>query len=289
MAFLNKILLPVDFSDRCLGAGRFVEALAIPQETEVFVLHVNAPASYPLSPVDFGGPAIVGLDSTAEQKSQLDSFLADELSAYRVRRVLLDGDPARNIVQFAHDNQVDLITMPTRGYGLFRRFLLGSVTAKVLHDADCPVWTGVHLEEAPEVPKIQFRNIVVALDLSATQSTRTLAWARCMALRSNARLVVAHAYPSMEGRGGEYFDPNWRDLVRDRATEEINKMQQNVGTNADLCIEGGDVPHVVCSVATREKADLLVIGRGAATGVFGRLHANAYAIIRQSPCPVVSV
>jgi len=39
--------------------------------------------------------------------------------------------------------------MPTHGLGGFRRFLLGSVTAKVLHDADCPVWTGVHLERAP--------------------------------------------------------------------------------------------------------------------------------------------
>jgi hypothetical protein len=36
-------------------------------------------------------------------------------------------------------------------------------------------------------------------------------------------------------------------------------------------------------------ADLLVIGRGSAAGMFGRLRTNAYAIIRQSPCPVVSV
>jgi len=36
-------------------------------------------------------------------------------------------------------------------------------------------------------------------------------------------------------------------------------------------------------------ADLLVIGRGSASGVFGRLRTNAYAIIRQSPCPVLSI
>ena len=42
-------------------------------------------------------------------------------------------------------------------------------------------------------------------------------------------------------------------------------------------------------VAAEMKADLLVIGRGAADEDGGRLAANAYAIIRQSPCPVISV
>jgi nucleotide-binding universal stress UspA family protein len=54
-------------------------------------------------------------------------------------------------------------------------------------------------------------------------------------------------------------------------------------------VEGGDAPHVVCGAAESRQADLLVIGRGSAAGMFGRLRTSAYAIIRQSPCPVVSV
>jgi nucleotide-binding universal stress UspA family protein len=42
-----------------------------------------------------------------------------------------------------------LIILPTHGYGPFRRFLLGSATAKVLRDADCPVLIGAHMEHAP--------------------------------------------------------------------------------------------------------------------------------------------
>jgi len=45
----------------------------------------------------------------------------------------------------------------------------------------------------------------------------------------------------------------------------------------------------VCNIARQRQADLLVIGRGSAAGVYGRLRTNAYAIIRESPCPVVSV
>jgi nucleotide-binding universal stress UspA family protein len=61
------------------------------------------------------------------------------------------------------------------------------------------------------------------------------------------------------------------------------------GGDVETMLECGDAPEVVCSAAQQTGADLLVIGRGSAAGVFGRLRANAYSIIRMSPCPVVSV
>jgi nucleotide-binding universal stress UspA family protein len=51
----------------------------------------------------------------------------------------------------------------------------------------------------------------------------------------------------------------------------------------------GDPASAICTAAESMGAGVLVIGRGSAAGVFGRLRTNAYAIIRQSPCPVVSV
>ena len=51
-----------------------------------------------------------------------------------------------------------------------------------------------------------------------------------------------------------------------------------------------DVPdEMICEEARKAEADLLVIGRGADAGILGRLTGRAYSIIRQSPCPVVSV
>jgi hypothetical protein len=38
----------------------------------------------------------------------------------------------------------DLVMLPTHELGPLRRFLLGSVAAKVLHDESAVVWTGVH-------------------------------------------------------------------------------------------------------------------------------------------------
>ncbi len=287
---LTEILTPIDFSERCLGAARYGDALARRFNARMTLLHVLEPIRYDVSALEFGGAVANDLAaSRGEQaKKQLDSFMAEELAGVRVERAVVDGDPARKIVGYAHDHRSSLITLPTHGHGPFRRFILGSVTAKVLHDADCPVWTGVHLEDAPSVESIGFHTIVCGLDLGA-QSRKTLCWAAEMAKAFDARLTLVHAHPCIESKPGEYFD---HDLTRDvakGAEEELEKLRQGVAPNAEIVVEGGDAPSVVCRVAESRHANLLVIGRGSAAGLFGRLRTNAYAIIRQSPCPVVSV
>ena len=57
----------------------------------------------------------------------------------------------------------------------------------------------------------------------------------------------------------------------------------------EILIEEGDPAQVVQAAATRRNADLVVIGRSAREGVLGRLRPNAYSIVRDAPCPVVSV
>ncbi len=291
MPLLERILVPVDFSERSLGAVRYVEALAAaPRTCELTLVHVTTPVTYELSALDVGGTVLAELNSdrTAELREQLDGFLRESLATFHVTRVMLDGDPARRIVEYAHDNRTGLIVMPTHGYGLFRRFLLGSVTAKVLHDADCPVWTGVHIDEAPAVEGIRFRKVMVAVDLCPAQALKAIAWGSKFAEEYGAEMEIAHAYPSLEGRGGDEV-AGWRENATRAAGDEIAKMQQKLGVDAPVVLEAGDPAAVVTNLAVRKQADVLVIGRGSAAGVFGRLRANAYAIIRQSPCPVVSV
>ena len=290
MLGLNRVLLPVDFSERSLGAARYVEALAASCDCDVILLHVLPPPHYEFSALEVGGTVLNELygHRTARVREELDSFLAQELRGLRVERVVLEGDPARRVVEYAHDQQVRLILMPTHGYGPFRRFILGSVTAKVLHDADCPVWTGVHLEQAPEAGSIKFRTMVVALDLGP-QSRQTLEWAWNLASQFQARLVAVSVIPCLEGSSGDYYDPDWRAHMEEKCRKHVEGLQGEVGSTAELVLESGDPPAVICGAAGRLGADLLIIGRGSAAGRFGRLRANAYSIIRQSPCPVISV
>ena len=289
MPSLSKILLPVDFSERSMGAARYARLLARHFESELTLLHTLTPLHLELGALESAGTMLVDVYRTrAEQVAkELDGFLAGELAGLNVRRVILNGDPAATIVQFAHDEHVDLIAMPTHGYGPFRRFILGSNTAKVLHDADCPVWTGVHLEEARAAEAVPLQNILCAIDLGP-QSARTLAWADWLRKEFKARLTVIHATALVP----DIFDESqrtWRTQVREAAESELQLIQRETGAEAELFLEAGEPAKVICEEARRVGADVLVIGRGSAAGVFGRLRTNAYAIIRQSPCPVVSV
>jgi nucleotide-binding universal stress UspA family protein len=285
MRSLSTILLPVDFSERSIGAAHCAKALASHFGSQIALLHVLASAPYE-SGLEAGGGVMLAelLRNRSEQATRdLDNFLAGEWEGLDVRRVLLDGDPATRIVEFAHRQPSGLIIMPTHGYGPFRRFILGSNTAKVLHDADCPVWTGVHMPETPAAAPVPLRQVLCAVDLGP-QSEKTYAWAAWLAGEFHAQLTLMHAMAS-----SSESEASWRAQIRETVEEEFERLQSAVGVSADILIDAGEPARVVCSAAGRIRADVLVIGRGSAAGVFGRLRTNAYALIRQSPCPVVSV
>jgi nucleotide-binding universal stress UspA family protein len=289
---LAKILLPVDFSDRCIGVAHYAAQFAGHFNSEITLLHALAPVAPP--PHEY--PELyVGMapgDSPAARYTQaqhrLDGYLEAELDNLRVVRVLEEGDPASRIIEHAQSGGFDLIMMPTHGYGPFRRLLLGSVTAKVLHGADCPVWTSVHGETSPPAEAASLKHIVCAVDLGP-HSAAVLGWASSMATEFKARLTVVHVVALDPRTQAYYFSPEWRWQLIKSAKADVEKLQARAGSNAEIQIDAGDIHQAVRGAAVSLQADLLVIGRSAASGIFGRLPSHAYAIIRDSPCPVVSV
>lgn len=287
---MHTILFPVDFSERARGAAGYVKTLAGLLDAEVTLAHVLPPPHHEAAMLEMGAPMLDELFAArmAAARNHISRFLAADLEGVNVNRLILEGDPARRIVEHAHTKQASLIVMPTHGYGGFRRMILGSVTAKVLHDSDVPVLTGVHLDEPPSGAQPQFRKVIAAVDLGEP-AQRVIRWAADFAARAGATLEVLHVAPSIEGHVGEYFDPDWRLEFATLARRDIEAMLREAGVEAPVVVAYGDVAREVAETAKAHGADLLVIGRGAGKGLFGRLHANAYAIIRQSPVPVASV
>lgn len=289
MPSLSKILLPVDFSERSVAAARYARVLARHFSSEVVLLHAIAPLDYQLGGAEVSGVLLTEVyrNQTAHATRELEEFEQRELADRRARHVVLEGEPASRIIEFAHAEHADLIVMPTHGYGPFRRFILGSSTAKVLHHAECPVWTGVHMAEAPAETALPLRRILCALDLGP-QSERSLLWADWLSRAFDSRLTLMHVTAAIPDTG-DRSEEAWRANLRWSAEKELERLRDAAGCSAELLLEAGDPAHAICACAQRLGADLLVIGRGSAAGGFGRLRTNAYAIIRQSPCPVVSV
>lgn len=287
MFSLAKILIPIDFSARCLGATRFAIPLAERFNSEIVLLHVLLPHDDTHNP-DFDGANLKDLIEArrAKAKKRLDDFLNAALHHLRVKRTLLEGDPAVRIVEWAAREQPDLIMIPTHGYGPFRRLLLGSVTAKVLHDTDRMVWTGVHLAQGPPSEWSSLARIACAVDLGSS-SERALEWASKLAKEFKSSLDLIHVVPRLDSPGEGRYSDEYHRKIAGEANRSIAQLQAKLGIDAKVSLEAGEVAQTVCSAAARLRADLLVIGRGSTSAP--RLLPHAYPIIRESPCPVVSV
>lgn len=288
MLNIKKILLPVDIPIASLGVIHQAATLARHFNSEIVMLHVVTAQSHAAGvPEDSG--ELAGWDLLAvivrEAQKQQDQSLGPELDGLTIRRMVVKGDPAWAIMQMAEEEKADLIMMPSHG-STFNQFLLGSVTGKVLHRTECPVWTGAHVEESPG-QKLAIRNVLCAVDLGP-RSDEAVSWAAPMAAEFGARLTLAHVTASVElwGPGGSYIVQKWKEELVGDASQRIAKLQQDMGIKADVFIGSGDVPKVLSQVAKQTKADLLV------TGCYpygGNLRIHGYAIICAVPIPVLSV
>ena len=285
MLSIRHILFPFDFSTQGVQAAPFVRALARRFNARVTLFSAGSP------PWDGSTPDLVALsDHGARQaprqlQSELDQALPTELTGVPVDRVADAGDPAYRIVDFAHTHDVDLIMMPTHGVGLFRRLLLGSVAAKVLHDARCPVWTATHAEE--EHGKPHPRSVLCAVD-DGEGSVGLMQWAEAFSARIGARLSLLHVvepitdWPSLEHERAR------QDQFRLEARAKMESVQATAGVVAPLRVAVGDIVTAVAEDAWQEDADLVVIGRGSPSESPGRWRSHVYGISRRSPCPVLS-
>jgi nucleotide-binding universal stress UspA family protein len=290
MLAIKHILFPVDFSDRTRSAAPFVAAMARRFGAEVTLISVMQPFWEPtgglLAPVAFPVPDLAQLESGLQ--ARLSGALTPELAGITVHRNAQLGDPAQTITQFAQSEGVDLIMMPTHGYGRFRTLLLGSVASKVLHDADCPVWTAAHSTEPAKADQAECRKILCAVD-ATPKSAPVMEWAGQFAALSKAELRLVHVIPSVEGWPERQMDKEFQAFLKGKARESMERQMQTLGIRAPLCVAAGNIAGAIREEALRHNSDLVIIGRGLLDETLGRLRTHAYSIIRSSPCPVLSV
>ena len=201
-------------------------------------------------------------------------------------RVTALGDPAEKIAEFTRDNRVDLVMLPTHGHGLFRSLLLGSITAKVLHDVHCPVWTAAHAskQHAQEAP----RKILCALD-GSDKSLALVQWAADFSRQVGASLQLLHVVRTISDWLSLESEQGLQEELRAESRTRIEAMLKSGGWDLPLRVAVGEIVNTITEEARQEGADLIVLGRGAMHETLGRLRTHAHGIIQRSPCPVLSV
>lgn len=138
---LNKILVPIDFSDTSKKALFYALKFAEQFGCEIVLLHVVEPASPTV-----GAPFAVEVlpqpqDDSIAAKKELAALAARSRNngAKSINSTIRTGHPPNEITKAAKDLDVDLIIISTHGYTSWRHLCIGSTAERVVRTAACPV------------------------------------------------------------------------------------------------------------------------------------------------------
>src|SRR5262245_6187550 len=289
MKFQN-ILCPVDLSDLSLRALTYAAALGRSSGGRVMVLEVVEIAQPPLPGKAWSAMALTA-ERRAEYLANLERFVEPVQSDPAILDVrLLEGQVVASVLVEAET--ADLVVMGTHGRGGFERFVLGSVTEKILRKAKCPVLAVPPGDQ--QVPEREpFGTIVCALDCSGS-SPAAIQYARDLA-RPGCRVVFVHVvdWPF----GDSHIGPvppeidQLRRSLESTGRERLRDVTSGIG-------ESGARPQevVTCGKASREilrcarehAADLIVMGAHGREAIsLGWLGSTTHKVIHGASCPVL--
>lgn len=296
---VKKILLPTDFSECSNAALDHALFLAEHFGAALDLLHVLV-----LHDIDPYGPqgGFPGREDIYQRLRELASGEMTNLLEGREtgRLEIREGQrrgvaAAPAIVDYAAEEDVDLIVMGAHGRRGFRRFLLGSVAEEVVRLAPCPVLTLRGTEGGS--PLHEVRRVLVPFDFSKHSRT-ALAGATAMAASYGAGLHLLHVVePILEPH--PYVPVHYRsesfDLPRLMAQVEkdLGSIVAEVVGDAARCeirVLEGHPAWRIAEHAEKIEADLIVMATHGRTGL-SRFFLGSVTekVVRSAHCPVLTL
>ena len=134
----KKILVPTDGSEFARDAGLHALFLAKVCNAEIIALSVSE--NYFINGISVN-EEIEQLNQILKDRCKKDLEEFEELNdeGIKISSIIKEGAPAKLILEVADEEDVDLIVMGSSGKSGFDRFILGSVSDKVVNAAKCPV------------------------------------------------------------------------------------------------------------------------------------------------------
>ena len=296
MLNIHKVVCPVDFSPISKRALDHAAVIARWYEAELVVLHVT-----PFMPTLFGFPAAVDTAGVAAADAdavipELTAFVAEAATMVSATQTIVrSGSPAVEILHYAAEAEADLLVLGTHGRTGFERFMVGSVTEKVLRKAPCPVLSvPPRCEGQPERPV--FGRILCGADFSEA-SDHAAEYALSLAQEANGRLTLLHVVDWMPDKNfAKYpqFDPAaYRQVITREARRQLEGLVPKEARDwcePDLRISCGKPYREILRVAAEDQADLIVLGVHGLGPIDRMLFGSTTEhVVRQAPCPVLTI
>ncbi|WP_346797377.1 universal stress protein [Halomonas sp. Bachu 37] len=142
----TSILIPVDGSKHAQKALQVACQLARQNDAILHILHIPEELTHDATLV--WGLGAIAIEASRQEREDIGSEMVEKAAesargqgVEQIKTHLGKGDPARTILHMSKKLEVDAITMGTRGLSDLQGFVIGSVSHKVTHAADCTVIT----------------------------------------------------------------------------------------------------------------------------------------------------
>lgn len=294
MLALDRILVPVDFSDASAAALRRALDLTERTGTEVHILHaVPAPETdLDVSFDDLPEPDRAFYREVWKRaEGELDAFL-QRVPAGRasLKRVLTAGLASRAILDYATHEDIDLVVMGTHGRRGLKRVMLGSVTEEVLQRSEVPV-----LVVPPGTGEDTVTHVLAPTDFSVA-AEMALPVAVEVAELYGARLDLLHvleAVPLLAALTGARTAEELFPELRPHAAERLGAIVQGssgVLGDAAVRIAEGRAAETIVDHAKAHGVDLIVMAKHGLHGVERVLIGSVTErVCRTAPCAVLAL
>jgi len=294
MLQIENILFPTDFTPRAEDAFSHAAHLASRHDARIHVFNVVTPdeadQTNPMDylPLEESEGALV----LAAEDVDLPGPPQSEMSVEIIYRKMEGVSPAKEIVDYVNEHDIDLVVMGTHGRQGIDRLLSGSVSEEVVRQAPCPVFTVLGRDEPQPGPEIH--NVLAPVDFSE-HAQLGLAHARELARAYDASLDIIHVvedavFPSVYG-----IDPitPYMPDVQKRATDALERLSNDVVSGVvptQLHVVGGYAARDIIDFASDNDTDLIVMATHGRAGLERFLIGSvAEKVIRSASCPVFTV
>jgi nucleotide-binding universal stress UspA family protein len=291
----DRILVPVDFSEgaqRAFGHGAlFAAAFGSTLELVHVVEHVGQ-ANHAFWATE---PALAG-ELHRQALASAEASMARLLPSLpvapgtRVESRVLSGTLPATLAEHAAESHASLMVLATHGRTGLSRWLLGSVSERLLRAAPCPVLIA---RGGPAEGQPSLRRLLVAVDLSE-HSRAALHVAGAIAERLGAELEILYAWAAPFYAAADHFDAELFERIRQSARGELDEFvasaQLPAGLAAQASIVSGTPTERIAERIQASQPDLLVLGTHGHGG-FRRLVLGsvAEATVRYAPCAALVV
>jgi len=294
---MKNILCATDFSNFSNLTIPYGIALAKEFDAKLYICHV----------IDFSSIAIYGefqlnpMDQQARIKKQaaeqLDQLIGEQTVKWEP--LISAGHIADEVSRLVEEKEIDLVIAATRGRSGLKRLILGSVTERLMRVLSCPLLV-VHSPEHefvnPINQQVRLKKILVGCDFSP-DSDLAFKHALSLAQEFEATLHLAHVIePSVykdltqpENTLGEEIQQGLHDRLTKKLLAMVPEEARNWCTPT-TCILEGQPYEELGRYANAENMDMIVLGvrgHGLVKTLF--LGSTTDRVVRQAPCPVLSV